>query len=135
MTPEPGDPPPDDVRLDKWLWAARFFRTRALAAQAIDAGRVELNGDRAKRGRAIHAGDRLRIRQGATEHLVTVRALARMRGPAAAAAALYEEDPASIAVRARVAEQHRLAARLAGGEPRGRPTKRDRRALRRLKGD
>jgi ribosome-associated heat shock protein Hsp15 len=134
MTP-PRELPPEDVCLDKWLWAARFFRTRALAAQAIEGGRVELNGDRAKRGRAVHPGDRLRIRQGGYEHLVTVRALARQRGPAAAAAALYEEDAASVALRARVAEQHRLAARMAGGEPAGRPTKRDRRELRKLKGD
>lgn len=125
----------DEARLDKWLWAARFFKTRALAAGAIDGGKVELNGDRAKRGKAVRPGDRVRIRHGAFEHLVTVRAISRQRGPATVAATLYEEDAKSRELREHVAEQHRLAARMTGGEVKGRPTKRDRRDLRRLKGD
>lgn len=135
MSPATGADAGDAARLDKWLWAARFFKTRALAAQAVDGGRVECNGDRAKRGKAVHPGDRLRIRHGAYEQVVTVRAIARQRGPAAVAGTLYDEDPDSEALRARVAEQHRLAVRMTGGAAKGRPTKRDRRDLRRLKGD
>jgi ribosome-associated heat shock protein Hsp15 len=117
----------DPIRLDKWLWAARFFKTRALAAEAIDGGKVELNGEKPKRSRAIQPGDALRIRLGPYEHRVVVRAIARQRGSASVAAALFEEDPASRAARERLAEQHRVAARLSGDAPKGRPTKKARR--------
>lgn len=125
-----GDEP---ARLDKWLWAARFYRTRALATEAIAGGRVEVNGQRAKPGRHVHAGDAVRFRLGPYPHLVTVRTTGTHRGPAAAAATLYEEDPATRAERERLREQHRLAAQaFAYGE--GKPTKKERRALDGLRG-
>ena len=123
----------EPVRLDKWLWAARFFKTRALAAEAVAGGRVEVGGHRAKPGRDLGLGDVVRVRIGPYVHAVTVRALSARRGPAAEAAKLYEEDPASRAERTRLAEQHRLAAHaFAYGE--GKPTKRERRALEELRG-
>lgn len=128
------EPSETATRIDLWLWSARFFKTRALAAQAVESGRVELNGQATKRGKPLRPGDQLRIRIGAYEHRITVRALARRRGPAALAAELYEETPESRAARERLAEQHRLAAKLSGGASTGRPTKRDRRALGKLKG-
>ena len=121
------------TRLDLWLHTARFFKTRALAAAAIEAGRVELNGQRTKRGRTVKPGDQLRIRLGPYEHWITIEGLAPRRGPASQAATLYREDPESVARRMHLAEQHRLAAQLAGGQPKGRPTKRDRRELQKLK--
>ncbi len=124
-----------NTRLDTWLWAARFYKTRALAAAAVDGGRVELNGQKPKRGKSLKPGDELRIRLGPYSHHVTVLALSQRRGPAPAAAQLYAEDAESRAVRERLAEQHRLAAQLAGDPPKGRPTKRDRRALERWKRD
>ena len=123
----------NNTRLDTWLWAARFYKTRALAAAAVDGGRVELNGQKPKRGKSLKPGDRLRIRLGPYEHQLTVLGLSQRRGPAATAARLYEEDPESRALRERLAEQHRLAAQLAGIAPKGRPTKRDRRDLEKLK--
>jgi ribosome-associated heat shock protein Hsp15 len=124
--------PEAPVRLDLWLHAARLYKTRALAAQAIAAGRVELNGERPKRGKLVHQGDELRVRQGPSELHLTVLALARRRGPAAAAALLYRETPESRAARERLAEQHRLAAQWAGSAPKGRPTKKQRRELEKL---
>jgi ribosome-associated heat shock protein Hsp15 len=121
------------TRLDTWLWAARFYKTRALAAAAVDGGRVELNDQKPKRGKSLKPGDRVRIHLGPYEHLVTVLGLSQRRGPAAAAALLYEEDAGSRALRERLAEQHRLAAQLAGDPAKGRPTKRDRRELEKLK--
>jgi len=125
--------PDSELRLDLWLHAARFFKTRALAAAAVEAGRVELNGQKTKRAKPVRPGDQLRIRLGSFEHRISVVALARRRGPASAAAELYREEPASIAARERLAEQHRLAAKLVGAAPKGRPTKRDRRELERLR--
>ena len=124
----------ESVRLDQWLWAARFFKTRSLAAAAVDGGKVELNGEKAKRSKLVRPGDRLRLRHGAVEFLMTVTALAAKRGSAGIAAGLYQEDEASRMARERIAEQHRLAAQLHGGLPSGRPTKKDRRDLGRLKG-
>jgi ribosome-associated heat shock protein Hsp15 len=124
----------DHARLDKWLWAARFYKTRALAAGAIDGGKVEVNGEKAKRAKPVRPGDLIRIRLGPYEHRVTVLALATQRGPASVAAGLYQEDPEGKAIRERIHEQHRLAARLGGGPDKGRPTKRDRREIGRLKG-
>ena len=122
------------VRLDQWLWAGRFFKTRSLAAQAVDGGKVELNGEKAKRGKPVRPGDTLRIRLGPYEYRVTVTALAARRSSAAVAATLYREDEASRSARERLAEQHRLAARMGGGLPKGRPTKRERREMEKLKG-
>ena len=82
---------PEKVRLDKWLWAARFFKTRALASEAIGGGKVQVNGDRAKRARPLQVGDEIRIRLGPYEHIVVVRALSGRRGPAAGRGELYEE--------------------------------------------
>ncbi len=123
---------PEPVRLDRWLWAARFFKTRGLAADAIAGGRVEVNGARAKHARTLRAGDTVRLRLGPYEHLLTVRAVSVRRGPAAEAARLYEEDPAGKARRLHLAEQHRLAAHsFSYGE--GKPSKKERRALLRFK--
>jgi ribosome-associated heat shock protein Hsp15 len=121
------------VRLDKWLWAARFYKTRGLASDAIAGGKVQVNGDRAKRARPVQPGDEIRIRQGPYEHHVVVRALSARRGPASAAAELYEETPASRAARDAMALQ--LKSLHAAFVPdKGRPTKKDRRELGRLKG-
>ena len=123
----------EPVRLDKWLWAARFFKTRVLAAEAVAGGRIEVGGHRVKPGRDVKIGDVVRVRIGPYVHVVTVRALSGRRGPAAEAAKLYEEDPASRAERERLREQHRLAAQaFAYGE--GKPTKKERRALEELRG-
>lgn len=119
------------MRLDKWLWAARFFKTRSLAATAIEGGKVQVNGERAKRSRELRVSDELRIRHGPFEHHVVVRALSSRRGPASEAAALYEETAASREGRARVAEQLRLMSSNAQHEG-GRPTKKDRRTLARF---
>jgi len=128
--PRGGEAP---ARLDKWLWAARFYKTRALATEAIAGGRVEVNGQRAKPGHHVHPGDAVRFRLGPYPHLVTVRATGTHRGPAAVAATLYEEDPATRAEREQLREQHRLAAHaFAYGE--GKPTKKERRALDDLRG-
>jgi ribosome-associated heat shock protein Hsp15 len=124
----------DHARLDKWLWAARFFKTRGLAAAAVDGGKVEVNGEKAKRAKAVRPGDLIRVRLGPYEHRVTVLALSAQRGPAAVAAGLYQEDPAGKEVRERIHEQHRLAARLSGGTEKGRPTKRDRRDIQKVRG-
>lgn len=123
----------DKVRLDKWLWAARFFKTRALAAEAVEGGKVQLNGDRPKRGRPLQVGDELRIRLGPYEHVVTVRALSDRRGPATQAAGLYQETDASRNAREALAVQLKSLHSLFGPE-RGRPTKKDRREIERLKG-
>jgi ribosome-associated heat shock protein Hsp15 len=121
------------VRLDKWLWAARFYKTRGLASEAIAGGKVQLNGDRAKRARPVQPGDEIRIRQGPYEYQIVVRALSARRGPASVAAELYQESPASRAAREAMALQ--LKSLHAAFVPdKGRPTKKDRRELGRLKG-
>jgi ribosome-associated heat shock protein Hsp15 len=124
----------DRVRLDKWLWAARFFKTRSLAVEAIDGGKVEVNGDRAKRAKQLQLGDEVRVRLGPYEHVVAVRGLSERRGPAVEAATLYEETAASRAAREATAERLRLGATLFQYEERGRPTKRDRREIERFRG-
>jgi ribosome-associated heat shock protein Hsp15 len=121
------------VRLDKWLWAARFFKTRSLASEAIAGGKVQVNGDRAKRARPLQVGDEVRVRQGPYEHLVVVRALSGRRGPASAAAQLYEERPESVAAREALAIQLKTVHSAFVSE-KGRPTKRDRRDIERLRG-
>lgn len=128
------DAPPGKVRLDKWLWAARFFKTRGLAAEAIDGGKVEVNGDRAKRAKLVQAGDRIRLRDGPYEWLLTVRDIAARRGSAQIAQTLYEESAESIARRDAVHQQMKsMPTAFAFGD--SKPGKRDRRELRRLKGD
>jgi len=121
------------VRLDKWLWAARFFRTRTLAAEAIDAGRVEVNGERAKRSRAITVGDKLRIRKPPFEQLIEVLGESEQRGPASVAATLYSETEESRKAREVLAAQFK-----AMGPPvfrdRGKPGKKERRTIDRLRG-
>jgi len=116
------------VRLDKWLWAARFFKTRSLATDAVNGGKVELNGQRPKPAKEVKVGDLLRIRVGPFVHAVMVRALSDRRGPASAAALLFEESAESIAARERLREQHRLAPSVQYEEG-GRPTKKDRRTM------
>jgi len=122
----------EKFRLDKWLWAARFFKTRALAADAIESGKVEVNGDRPKRGKAVKVGDDVRVRLGPYEHHVTVRALSARRGPAAQAQLLYEETETSLRARQLLAERLKAAPPPLFTE-KGRPTKKERRDLRRLK--
>lgn len=117
------------VRLDKWLWAARFFKTRPLAVAAIDGGKVRVNGDRAKRAKLIKPGDSLDIQLGPFGHAVTVLAVAERRGSAEAAARLYRETPESVARREQVAFNLRAAHLLVAPDTRERPTKRDRRKL------
>lgn len=120
------------MRLDKWLWAARFFKTRSLATAEVDGGHVELNGERAKPAKQIKVGDELRIRVSQNTHVVRVLGLSERRGPASEAHLLYEETAASRAERDRLAEQRRLAPSPAYEEG-GRPTKRDRRDMARVK--
>jgi ribosome-associated heat shock protein Hsp15 len=121
------------VRLDKWLWAARFFKTRALAAEAVQGGKVEVNGDRPKRARPLQVGDEIRVRLGPYEHTVTVRALSGRRGPASEAAGLYEETEGSRTKREALAIQLKSLHAVFGPD-KGRPSKKDRREIQRLKG-
>lgn len=119
------------IRLDKWLWAARFFKTRSLAIQAVDNGRVKLNGARVKPAHEIKTGDRLEIRAGEADWTLTVRGLSTQRGPAPIAQALYDEDPASQAHRQQQVSDRKLMD-TPGVALRGRPTKRDRRHIHRF---
>jgi ribosome-associated heat shock protein Hsp15 len=120
------------VRLDKWLWAARFYKTRSLAADAVETGKVEVNGERAKRAKLLQAGDSLRIRLGPYQHVVTVRAISEKRGPASFAATLYEESAESRKAR-EVMQIQVKAAQSVPGYDRGRPSKKDRREIERLR--
>jgi ribosome-associated heat shock protein Hsp15 len=121
----------DQVRLDRWLWAARFFKTRALAAAGVAGGKVQVNGVRAKPAKLLRAGDVVRVRVTPYEWLVTVRALSERRGPPKAAQALYEESPEGRAARERLAEQLKMAPAPAY-QGKGRPTKKERREIERL---
>ncbi|HMV40392.1 RNA-binding S4 domain-containing protein [Plasticicumulans sp.] len=116
------------VRLDKWLWAARFFKTRALATEAVSGGHVHVGGERVKPARSLHPGDRLDITRGHERFEVIVRALSEQRGPASVAQTLYEETAASRSRREHEAEQHRLQA-LANPRPDARPDKQARRRI------
>lgn len=116
-------------RLDKWLWAARFFKTRALAGEEVERGRITVNGQTAKPSREVRVGDRLVLRQGQVERTVDVLGLSAHRGPAPVAQALYAETPDSLAARQKAAEARRLGAEPAQSIDHGRPTKRDRRQL------
>ena len=120
------------VRLDKWLWAARFYKTRGLSAEAIDAGKIEVNGERAKRARLVQAGDRVKIRIGPYEHLITIKGVSERRGSAPIAQALYEEDAESRKAR-EVMAAHVRAMNANTGYESGRPTKKDRREIERLR--
>jgi len=128
-----GEGPEGRTRIDKWLWAARFYKTRALAAEGIAGGKVQVNGERVKRAKPLQVGDEVRIRQGPYEHQVVVRDLSDRRGPAVQAAALYEEKPESRAAREALAL--RLKSLHSAFLPeRGRPTKKDRREINKLRG-
>ncbi len=116
-------------RIDKWLWAARFYKTRALAVQEIERGRVQVAGVDVKPARELKPGDVVSLRQAAVLREVVVKAFSPMRGPAPVAQQLYEETPASIAARTQAAAQRRLAPEPAHTIAQGRPTKRDRRAI------
>ncbi|GJI96396.1 RNA-binding S4 domain-containing protein [Duganella vulcania] len=118
----------ESVRLDKWLWAARFFKTRSLATEAVDSGKVKLGGDKVKPARAVRIGDTLDIDNGSDRWEVDVMNLSDVRAAAPIARNLYEETDASVARRADVAENRRLY-REPGADIKGRPTKRDRRQL------
>ena len=119
----------ETMRLDKWLWCARFYKTRSLATEEIAKGRVTVNGQAAKPARDLRCGDTVALRQGPVARTVLVRALSGARGPAPVAHRLYEETPESIAARERAAEQRRLAPEPAAALQGGRPTKRDRRSI------
>lgn len=121
--------PPIKVRLDKWLWAARFYKTRALAVEGIDGGKVRVNDERVKRAKQIQVGDRIELRLGPYLHSVVVQGLSERRGPASEAAKLFQETAASIAEREKVAFQLKAAHVLFVPETNERPTKRDRRKL------
>ncbi len=121
------------MRLDKWLWCARFYKTRGLAVEEIHKGRVSVNGQPAKPAREVRPGDTVLLRQGPVVREVMVRALSNQRGPAAVVQQLYEETAQSLAARAQAAEQHRLAPEPAASLGEGRPTKRQRRDLERLR--
>lgn len=117
------------LRLDKWLWAARFYKTRSLASDEIVKGRVQVNAVDAKPSREIKVGDTVVIRQGPVIRTVTVLGLSQQRGPATVAQALYAETPDSIRERERATEQRRLGSEPAQTIEHGRPTKRDRRSI------
>ena len=117
------------VRLDKWLWAARFFKTRSLAAEEIGKGRVAANGQVAKASREVRPGDTLAFRQGTVSRTVVVLGVSALRGPAPVAQALYEETPESVAAREGAARAHRLSPEPATAIEAGRPTKKNRRQL------
>lgn len=122
------------MRLDKWLWAARFYKTRQLANEAIDNGRVKVDGARVKPAREVKPGDRLELRLGESDWTLTVRALSMQRGPAPQARTLYEEDADSRMRREREQAERRLVANPAAAL-KGRPTKRDRRQIHRFTGE
>jgi ribosome-associated heat shock protein Hsp15 len=118
----------DSVRLDKWLWAARFFKTRGLAADAVDGGKVHLNDQRVKRAKGVRVGDEVSVQLGIYAHRVTVRMLSEQRGPASVAATLYDELPESVAARDALRERRKLDAAAVLHDP-GKPSKRDRRQI------
>jgi ribosome-associated heat shock protein Hsp15 len=119
----------DRLRLDKWLWAARFYKTRGLAVDDIGKGRVAVNGQVAKASRELREGDQVSIRHEGLTRTVVIKALSTIRGPAPQAQQLYEETADSLALRQQHAEQRRLGAEPADSIVQGRPTKRDRRQL------
>jgi ribosome-associated heat shock protein Hsp15 len=119
----------DSVRIDKWLWAARFFKTRSLATAAVDGGKVEINGEHAKPSKNVKPGDTIRLRLGPYEHILVVKDLGERRGPASVAQTLYEETAESKAAREKLSAQLKMAPAAFVYEEKGRPTKKDRRDL------
>lgn len=119
----------ESMRIDKWLWAARFYKTRALAVEEIDKGRVLVDNQAVKPAREVRAGDLITVRQGVVIRSVQIKGLSQQRGPAPVAQQLYEETEASRLAREAAAEQRRLAAEPALSIEQGRPTKRDRREM------
>jgi len=120
------------IRLDKWLWAARFFKTRAIAREAVSGGKVQLNGSRAKPGRTLKIGDELRIQRGEEEYTITIVELTGSRGPATVARTLYDESEENRLVREKLAEERKLMHEM-DARHEGRPDKRQRRHLIRFK--
>ncbi len=120
------------VRLDKWLWAARLFKTRALAVEAIGGGKVQVNGERVKRSKTLKAGDRVRVRKGPYEYRLTVCSTAARRVSPKDVATMYDESEESRVARERLIEQHRMAS-AASNQTDGRPTKKERRQITRFK--
>jgi ribosome-associated heat shock protein Hsp15 len=123
-----------EVRIDKWLWAARFFKTRALAQKSCEMGRIESNGHLAKPARDVRVGDMLKIRNEAGEFEVEVLALSEMRGPAAVAQTLYRETEASRELRLKLAAELKAMQQIEGFLPAAKPSKRDRRHINRFRG-
>lgn len=117
------------LRIDKWLWAARFYKTRSIASGEVSLGRVQVNGQAVKPSREVQAGDRITLRQGAQSRTVEVRGVSAVRGPAPVAQQLYEESAEDLAIRLAQAEQRRLNGEPAQSIEGGRPTKRDRRQI------
>jgi ribosome-associated heat shock protein Hsp15 len=124
----------DKLRIDKWLWAARFYKTRSLAAEEIDKGRVRVNDIEAKASREVKVGDSVALRQGPVTRALVVLGISNQRGAAPVAQQLYAETEESVYRRAQAAEQRRLGAEPATTLEHGRPTKRDRRSLEKAKG-
>ncbi|HEX4228092.1 MAG TPA: RNA-binding S4 domain-containing protein [Bryobacteraceae bacterium] len=122
------------IRMDKWLWAARFFKTRALAARACELGRIKLNEQPAKASREVHVGDRLQVKNDGGEFQVDILLLSEMRGPAAVAYTLYRETEASRESRLKLAEERKAMPPHFEASREGRPSKRDRRELNRFRG-
>jgi ribosome-associated heat shock protein Hsp15 len=131
---QPAEKTPEKVRLDKWLWAARFFKTRQIACEAIIGGKVHLNGQRTKPGKEIKAGSRLRIHKGALEWEITVRVLATHRRPATEARNFYDETEASIERREKLIETQRMERSMTPRMEHGRPNKKERRMIHRFIG-
>jgi ribosome-associated heat shock protein Hsp15 len=127
----PAEASVQEIRIDKWLWTARFFKTRGLAAEAVNGGKVEINGIRARASRTVRAGDQLTIRRGPHEWTGLVKDISRLRGPAAQAQLLYQETDESVQRREAAAAQMRLERPPEFDLP-GRPSKKDRRAMERF---
>jgi ribosome-associated heat shock protein Hsp15 len=123
----------DSMRIDKWLWAARFFKTRALASKACDLGRILSNGHEAKPSREVHVGDKLEVKNAGGDFQIEVLALSQMRGPAAVAQTLYRESEASKEARAKAAAERKAMQQYAP-LPEHRPSKRDRRRIIQFRG-
>ena len=124
----------EKLRIDKWLWAARFYKTRSLAVEEIDKGRVRVNEQEAKPAREVKVGDTVTLRQGQVLRTLVVRGISNQRGAAPVAQQLYEETADSLKAREQAAEQRRLASDPASSLEHGRPTKRDRRTLDKAQG-
>jgi len=123
----------EGIRIDKWLWAARFYKTRSLAARACELGRVEFKGQAVKPSRDIHAGDRLQVKNDSGTFVIDVLGLSEMRGPAAIAQTLYRETDESRDLRLKAAAERKASGNLEPWRP-GRPSKRDRREINRFRG-